>query len=154
MQDGIIKGTGNSRYLRSVPNFKSMYPTYDDFAAALVAGTLPIDLNGINAAAWTQTGTPMNKANVLTDATASALGLTSAATPNDAFLKLNQKAQTPPVPAEASDFFLYATGRHPILCAGPYSDLNYHRYLQFHDRLERDISLTGNSQTVTVYDGG
>ena len=30
-------------------------------------------------------GTPYDKANVLTDATAVALGLTSAATPNDAF---------------------------------------------------------------------
>ena len=33
----------------------------------------------------TTAGTPYNKANVLTDTTAVALGLTSAATPNDAF---------------------------------------------------------------------
>ena len=32
-----------------------------------------------------EAGTPYNKANVLSDATATALGLTSAATPNDAF---------------------------------------------------------------------
>lgn len=35
-----------------------------------------------------ETGTPYNVANVLTDATAAALGLTSAATPNDAFLAI------------------------------------------------------------------
>ena len=33
----------------------------------------------------TEAGTPYNKANVLADATAVALGLTAAATPNDAF---------------------------------------------------------------------
>ena len=32
-----------------------------------------------------EAGTPYNKANVLADSTATALGLTSAATPNDAF---------------------------------------------------------------------
>lgn len=32
-----------------------------------------------------EAGTPYNTANVLSDATATALGLTSAATPNDAF---------------------------------------------------------------------
>lgn len=32
-----------------------------------------------------EAGTPYNKASVLSDATATALGLTSAATPNDAF---------------------------------------------------------------------
>lgn len=89
MQDAIIKGTGNSRYLKSVANFMALYPTYEDFVDALVSGTLPVDFNGINANGWTQQGTPMNKANVLTDATAALLGLTSAATPNDAFSKLS-----------------------------------------------------------------
>lgn len=52
VQDGIIKGTGNSRYLKSVANFLSLYPNYEAFAAALIAGELPIDLNGINEAGW------------------------------------------------------------------------------------------------------
>lgn len=36
-------------------------------------------------------GTPYNKESVLADATAVALGLTSAATPNDAFAKIAEK---------------------------------------------------------------
>lgn len=74
MQDGIIKGTGNSRYLKSISNFLTQYPTYQDFVAALVAGTLPIDLNGINETGWDQLGTALNKANLLSDETAAAYG--------------------------------------------------------------------------------
>lgn len=75
MKDTVLLGSGNSRYLKSVANFLSLYPTYNDFVAALVAGTLPIDLNGVNAAGCAQVGTSLSKANLLTDATASALGL-------------------------------------------------------------------------------
>lgn len=39
-------------------------------------------------------GTPLNKANLLTDATATAMGLTSSATPNTAFNRLNTKIDT------------------------------------------------------------
>lgn len=85
MIDSILAGTGNSRFLKSVSNFKTLYPTYDDFVAALIAGTLPIDLNGINPDGWTQQGTPLNKANLLSDDVANGLGLTDDATPNGAF---------------------------------------------------------------------
>ena len=85
MQDGIIKGTGNSRYLKSISNFLQQYPTYQDFVAALVAGTLPIDLNGINETGWDQLGTALNKANLLSDETCAALGLPNTAVPDDAF---------------------------------------------------------------------
>lgn len=74
MQDGIIKGTGNSRYLKSISNFLTQYPTYQDFVAALAAGTLPIDLNGINETGWDQLGTALNKANLLSDETVTAYG--------------------------------------------------------------------------------
>lgn len=90
MQDGIIKGTGNSRYLKSISNFLTQYPTYQDFVAALVAGTLPIDLNGINETGWDQLGTALNKANLLSDETAEALGLPSTAVPDDALMFLAQ----------------------------------------------------------------
>lgn len=73
MQDAIIKGSGNSRYLKSVANFATLYPTYADFVQALVEGTLPIDLNGTNAAGFTQTGTALNKANLLSDSTETAI---------------------------------------------------------------------------------
>lgn len=80
MQDLVIKGTGNSRYLKSISNFLTQYPTYADFVSALVAGTLPIDLNGINSAGVTTIGTPLNKNNLLKDSTASAYGFGSNAT--------------------------------------------------------------------------
>lgn len=70
MQDTILKGTGNSRSLKSVENFKALYPTYDDFAAALVAGTLPVDLGGLNGDGVEQTGTALSTENLLTEATA------------------------------------------------------------------------------------
>ena len=86
MKDFVPKGTGNSRYLKSVSNFLTQYPDYNSFAQALIAGTLPIDLNGINANGVQQQGTALNKANLLTDATATALGLAqSDPTVNDAF---------------------------------------------------------------------
>lgn len=75
MKDTVLLGSGNSRYLKSVANFLSLYPTYNDLVAALVAGTLPVDFNGVNAAGCAQVGTSLSKANLLTDATASALGL-------------------------------------------------------------------------------
>lgn len=83
MQDGIIKETGNSRYLKSISNFLTQYPTYQDFVAALVAGTLPIDLNGINETGWDQLGTALNKANLLSDETAAAQGFPNTAVPDD-----------------------------------------------------------------------
>ena len=70
MQDGIIKGTGNSRFLKSVPDFLSQYPTYESFVEALAAGTLPVDFNGINETGWQQLGTALNKGNLLSDETA------------------------------------------------------------------------------------
>ncbi len=89
MKDGVIYGSGNSRFLKSVSNFKTLYPTYDAFVNALVAGTLPIDLNGINSAGWKQIADALNKANLLTDETAKALGLDPADNPqvNDALMR-------------------------------------------------------------------
>lgn len=91
LQDAIALGTGNSRYLRTIAGFLQQYPTYEDFAAALVAGTLPIDLNGINPDGWAQQGTPLDKANLLTDATAALVDLGPEATPNDMLAVLAQR---------------------------------------------------------------
>lgn len=88
MQDGIINGTGNSRYLKSISGFLALYPTYEAFAQALIAGTLPIDLNGKNPDGWAQQGTPLNKANLLTDATAALVGLGGEASVDDMFTAL------------------------------------------------------------------
>ena len=91
MNDGIIMGTGDSRYLKSIAGFLQVYPNYEAFAAALVAGTLPIDLNGKNPDGWAQQGTVLNKANLLTDATAALEGLGSEATPNEMLAALANK---------------------------------------------------------------
>lgn len=94
MKDFVPKGTGNSRYLKSVSDFLTIYPDYASFAKALIAGTLPVDFNGLNADGVQQTGTALNKANLLTDATAATLGLTGDdVTVNDALKKLSEKAK-------------------------------------------------------------
>lgn len=69
MQDGIIAGNGSSRYLKTVAAALSLYPSYEDFITALIAGTFPIDLNGINEAGWSRQGTPLNKGTLLSDTT-------------------------------------------------------------------------------------
>lgn len=103
MKDAIALGTGNSRYLKSVSGFMSLYPTYESFVAALVAGTLPIDLNGINPDGWSQLGTDLDKAHLLTDATAALMDLGTEATVNDALATLAQKA------AAAEQLITYGT---------------------------------------------
>ena len=87
MQDAIMKGNGNSRYLKTVGEALSLYPTYEDFMQAMVAGIFPVDFNGINKDGWTQLGTLLNKANILSDTVISTLGLSTGvnSTPNDAF---------------------------------------------------------------------
>lgn len=54
---------------------------------AMVAGIFPVDFNGINKDGWTQLGTLLNKANLLSDTVISTLGLSTGvnSTPNDAF---------------------------------------------------------------------
>lgn len=89
MKDSIILGTGNSRYLKSVENFKALYPTYDDFVAALVAGTLPVDFNGINSAGFQQVGDALGKDALLKDSTAALYGLEDNAVPDDVLAKLS-----------------------------------------------------------------
>lgn len=116
MQDGIIKGVGNSRYLKSVPSFLSLYPTYEAFCEALIAGTLPIDLNGINEAGWTQTGTPLNKASLLKDTTAALYGLENTAVPDDVLAKLPSRFD--PKVGDALQTLRTDLGEKWLLCNG------------------------------------
>lgn len=83
MIDGIISGTGNSRYLKIPPNAKAMYPTLDALLDAMIAGTFAFDLNGINPDGWDVLGTQLNKPNLLSDETAAKYGLGADATIND-----------------------------------------------------------------------
>lgn len=90
MDDGIIKGTGNSRFLKSAISDDL---TFEQFKSMLRAGTLPVDLLGINQSGWDVIGTALSKANLLTDATAALLGLTGNPTVNDALALLSQRAK-------------------------------------------------------------
>lgn len=85
MIDSVLKGTGNSRFLKSaVPAGTS----WADALAMLQAGTFPIDFNGINTEGFQQVGTPLNKANLLKDATAAQIGLPPSTTPDGMFSAL------------------------------------------------------------------
>lgn len=91
MQDLEIKGTGNSRFLKSsVP----ATTTWEDFLTMLRAGNLPIDLTGLNSAGIiTQNPSAYNKANVLPDDVCSALGIDpQTSEPKDAFLAASTAA--------------------------------------------------------------
>lgn len=85
MKDFIPKGTGNSRYLKSGITAGT---TWEQFKAMLIAGTAPIDLNGLNAAGIQQMGTALSVANLFKGSTAALLGLTADAVPDDAFKEL------------------------------------------------------------------
>ena len=90
MIDSVLKGTGNSRFLKSaVPAGTS----WADALAMLQAGTFPIDFNGINAEGFQQVGTPLNKANLLKDATAAQIGLPPSTTPDGMFRALGNTGE-------------------------------------------------------------
>lgn len=86
MDDMITKGEGNSRFLKT-----SLAPgtPWEEALAQMIAGTFPVDFNGLNNAGILQQGTALNKANLLSDATASAIG--SVSTPNEALAGLMGK---------------------------------------------------------------
>lgn len=90
MIDSVLKGTGNSRFLKSaVPAGTS----WADALAMLQAGTFPIDFNGINTEGFQQVGTPLNKVNLLKDATAAQIGLPPSTTPDGMFQALGNTGE-------------------------------------------------------------
>lgn len=94
MQDGIIKGTGNSRKLKSAITEAT---TWEQFRAALIAGTLPIDLAGINTDGWQQLATALSKGNLLSDTTAALINTlvgSTPSTPDAALSAITGKTQT------------------------------------------------------------
>lgn len=78
MNDGIIKNNGTSRKMKA-----TLPATYEEFKQAVESGNQLLDIL-FNSAGWEQQPTFLNKANLLTDVTASAAGLTPDATVNDA----------------------------------------------------------------------
>lgn len=82
MKDTIIKGNGTSRTLKAPA---TMPDNFADWRTQLLAGQATMDI-GLNAAGCDEVGTPLNKANLLSDATAEALGISSEnPTVNEAF---------------------------------------------------------------------
>lgn len=88
MQDTIIKGTGDSRTLGSVPNFLEVFPSYQAFGQGLVSGLVPIDLGPLNPLGCLKIGTGYTKAEVLPAELQGILNLSDFATPADAFKAL------------------------------------------------------------------
>lgn len=80
MKDSVIKGNGNSRYLKS--SLEGI-TTWEQFRDALAAGTLPVDLNGINPEGFQQLGDPLTKVTLLKDSTAGLYGKDNTAVPDD-----------------------------------------------------------------------
>lgn len=73
MKDTIIKGSGNSRTIKTIPNGATIYPDFLTFIQAFATSGIPIDLLGLNAAGINQAGTDLNKANLLPDAVEQAI---------------------------------------------------------------------------------
>lgn len=100
MTDTVIKGSGNSRSLKTVPNALTLYPTHEALVAAMVDGTFPIDLGPLNDAGVQTRGMDLNKANLLSDATAALYGKGDNASPDEVLAaiapylsKIGEKAQ-------------------------------------------------------------
>lgn len=95
MTETVIKGSGNSRSIKSVPNLAQLAPTYDKLLDLLTGEGLPVDLGPLNPAGLAQRGTDLNKANLLSDEVERALfGSTADRTPNQAFDRLRALVQT------------------------------------------------------------
>lgn len=89
MKDSEILGTGNSRYLKSAIGAAA---TWEEARAMLIAGTFPIDFNGINEAGFARVGDALNKNNLLKDRTEVALfGSAADRTVDDAFYGIGNK---------------------------------------------------------------
>ena len=95
-------------------------------------------------------GTPLNKATLLSDDTAAMLGFMSNEDPtvNDALQRLPNVSKT----FLQSDLFMYIMQTHPILFASPYTNAYLFEPAADHKHTGRTISLTGDAQTITVYD--
>lgn len=88
MTDTIIKGSGNSRTVKSVPNLAALAPTYDKLLELLTGQGLPVDIGALNPNGCVQIGNDLNKETLLKDATAALYGKNAAATPDQIFSRI------------------------------------------------------------------
>lgn len=93
MTDTIIKGSGNSRKLISVPNLATLAPTHEDLIRLLAEEGLPVDLSGPLAEGCDVIGTPLDKANLLSATAENAIfGTVDDRTVNEALIQLSKCA--------------------------------------------------------------
>lgn len=115
MQDTIIKGTGNSRTIKTVPNALTLYPDWPTALQAMINGTFPIDIGPLSASGVNTMGTALNKANLLSDETAGIFGFGADATVDDVLKKVVAVETGSYISATERDGTIIASG--PILMA-------------------------------------
>ena len=119
MIDGMAKGIGNSRYLKSAipPNI-----TFEQFVEMFRNGTFPVDFNGINMDGWDELPTWLNKANLLTDETASIIDSTNPPeTVNESFNKLANNGND--LSSQYNNIASELSGKQSILTPGTANQL-------------------------------
>lgn len=159
MIDSVLKGTGNSRFLKSaVPTGTS----WADALAMLQAGTFPIDFNGINTEGFQQVGTPLNKANLLKDATAAQIGLPPSTTPDGMFQALGNTGElhvwrktvvtTEPIPEQPAGYNLgsktnFLIGTPSRSSREPYIDVMYANTVSVSN--DGTVNISGDSSSIS-----
>lgn len=116
MKDTIIKGTGNSRYLKAaIPE----NITHAELVQMLRNGTFPIDLNGINEGGIEQLGTPLNTATLLKDETGAAFGVENG-TVDEVLEKLSSSVLAKEIPViDAPMYEYWQSGKLPTKSTSP-----------------------------------
>lgn len=92
MKDTTIKGSGNSRSMKTVPNAPIIYPDFATFIQEFASNGIPFDMGPLNLTGVLEKGTDLNKSTLLTDATAAIVGFDSSAVPNDVLAALSNYA--------------------------------------------------------------
>lgn len=119
MTDTIIKGSGNSRSIRSIPSLATLAPTYEKLLEMLISDEgLPIDLGPLNPAGLDVRGSDLNKANLLKDSTCSSLGIGSFSVPDDAFNRLRSLVSSAQSTANSA---LSSANSKPNIATGNYT---------------------------------
>ena len=91
MKDTVINGDGTSKLLKAPTTIPE---TFEEWREQLIAGTATLDI-GLNSAGVSVMGTALNKANLLSDAAATAAGVTSTdPTISEAIVKTNETIGT------------------------------------------------------------
>lgn len=92
MKETLIKGSGNSRSLITVPNAPMLYSTHEELMQKWATVGIPVDIGPLNEAGLEQRGTDLTKPNLLSDETEVLIwGDEQDRTPNDALAALKER---------------------------------------------------------------